>query len=244
MQPLAAPILAAALALAAPAAALADERQPAGWKALLIAGDDAEAAFDNAVETMAAKLESFGVPRDHIIALKAQGDEEVSSRENIQAGFESLAAEPDEGCFFYATSHGLRGQGLVMRRAQAVLSPRALGHLLDRFCGGRPTVVIASGCFSGIFAEGPLVPAANRAILTAARGDRPSFGCNAHLEYTVFDHCVLDSLERGIAWKTVMDRTRACVSGNEWDMRVNDPSEPQLFIGEDVAGLRVFAPNP
>ena len=58
----------------------------------------------------------------------------------------------------------------------------------------------------------------------------------------MFDHCVLDSLERGVVWKTVMDRTRACVSGNEWDLRVRDPSEPQLSIGADVVGLRVFAP--
>jgi len=243
MKFLTALMLVAALAPVVPPAALADDSQPAGWRALLIAGDDAEAAFDNAVAAMADKLASFGVPRDNMVVLRADApDGEASSRANIEAGFASLAAKPNEGCFFYATSHGLRGQGLVMKRAQAVLSPRALGHLLDRFCGARPTVVIASGCFSGIFAEGPLVPAANRTILTAARDDRPSFGCNANLQYTVFDHCVLDSLERGIAWKTVMDRTRTCVSGNEWDMRVNDPSEPQLFVGADVATLRVFPP--
>jgi hypothetical protein len=242
MKLLAAVMLAAALALAAPVAAQTDDTQPQGWKALLIAGDDEEFAFDNAVSAMADKLASFGVPRENIVVLRAIApDEEASNRENIEAGFASLAADSDEGCFFFATSHGMRGQGLLMRRAQAVLSPRALGHLLDRFCGARPTVVIASGCYSGIFAEGS-VPAANRTILTAARDDRSSFGCNARLQYTVFDHCVLDSLERGVVWKTVMDRTRACVSGNEWDLRVRDPSEPQLSIGADVVGLRVFAP--
>jgi hypothetical protein len=231
-----------AIGLAAPRAAGADPAQPAGWKALLIAGDYQEPAFDNAVDAMARKLASFGVPLANMTVLKSAADADVANRENIQAGFESLAAEPDEGCFLYFTSHGMRGKGLVMRRAQSVLSPRALGVLLDRFCGDRPTVVIASGCFSGIFAEGPLVPAVNRTILTAARDDRPSFGCNAHLEYTVFDHCILDSLERGIAWSVVMDRTRACVSGNEFDLRVAEPSEPQISVGSAVTDLRVFAP--
>lgn len=236
-------VLAIAMLLAVPCAAIAADTQPAGWKALLIAGDFQELAFDNAVDAMAQKLESFGVPADNVTVLKSHGDiEDVANRENIQAGFAALAANPDEGCFVYATSHGVHGKGLVMRRAQSVLSPRALGVLLDRFCGSRPTVVIASGCFSGIFAEGPVLPAANRTILTAARDDRPSFGCNAHLEYTVFDHCILDSLERGILWSVVMDRTRTCVSGSEFDMRVHEPSEPQLFVGADVADLKVFAP--
>ena len=31
-------------------------QQPTGWKAVLIAGDDAEPAFDNAVDAMARKI--------------------------------------------------------------------------------------------------------------------------------------------------------------------------------------------
>ncbi|HZT50846.1 MAG TPA: hypothetical protein VFA22_02880, partial [Stellaceae bacterium] len=77
---------------------------------------------------------------------------------------------------------------------------------------------------------------------TAARDDRPSFGCNASLEYTVFDHCILDSIVRGIAWTAVMDHTRVCVSGNEFDMHVRETSDPQISVGEAVAGLRVFPP--
>lgn len=236
-------ILAIAVAFAAPGAVWADPAQPAGWKALLIAGDNQEAAFDNAVDAMARKLSDFGVPPGNITILKASGvDEDAATPENIRTGFASLAADPGEGCFVYVTSHGVRGRGLIMRRARMFLSPRALGVLLNQSCGDRPTVVIASGCFSGIFAEEAPLLAANRAILTAARDDRPSFGCNANLEYTVFDHCVLDSLERGIAWSLVMDRTRVCVSGNEWDLRVREPSEPQISVGDAVSSLRVFSP--
>lgn len=235
--------LAFALTLAVPhAARAAGPPQPAGWKALLIAGDDRELAFDNAVDAMARKLEDFGVPSGNIAVLEASGDaEEATTQANIEAAFRDLHPGPADGCFVYITSHGGEGQGLFIRRANAFLSPRALDVLLGRGCGGQPSVVIASGCFSGIFADGPPLVAANRVILTAARDDRSSFGCNANLEYTVFDRCILDSLVQGEVWQKVMDQTRACVSGNEWDMRVKYPSEPQLSVGTDVAGLRVFA---
>jgi hypothetical protein len=216
--------------------------QPKGWKAVLIAGDDRERAFDDAVDAMARKLASFGVPNANITILKSSGDDEdAATVENIKAAFADLDPGRDDGCFVFATSHGAPGRGLFVRRAQAYLSPGALDGLLGRSCGGRPTVVVASGCYSGIFADGPPLVAPNRTILTAARDDRPSFGCNASLEYTVFDRCILESLKRGLAWRVVMDNTRACVSGSEWDMRVQDPSEPQLSIGAAVANLKVFA---
>jgi len=216
--------------------------QPAGWKAVLIAGDDEESAFDNAVDAMADKLSDFGVARSDITVLKASGDDAAAAtKPNIEAAFADLDPGPGEGCFVYITSHGMPRRGLVMRRARAILEPAALARMLDNSCGVRPTVVIASGCYSGIYATEPPLPAANRTILTAAREDRPSFGCNAHLQYTFFDKCVLDNLQRDMSWRTVMDKTRACVSGTEFDMRVNAPSEPQLSIGDAESDLRAFS---
>ncbi|HUZ74881.1 MAG TPA: C13 family peptidase [Stellaceae bacterium] len=235
--------LALALALIVPLAArAAGTPQPAGWKALLIAGDDRELAFDDAVDAMARKLEDFGVPSGDITVLKSSGDAgDAATRANVEAAFADLHPGPADGCFVFVTSHGAEGRGLFIRRANAFLSPHTLNVLLGRGCGRQPSVVIASGCYSGIFAEGPPLAAANRVILTAARDDRPSFGCNANLKYTVFDHCILDNLRRGEMWRMVMAKTRACVSGNEWDMRVRYPSEPQLAVGAGVATLRAFA---
>jgi hypothetical protein len=216
--------------------------QPAGWKAVLIAGDDQEPAFDNAVEAMARKLGEFGVARDDITMLRAEGAEyQVSNVNNIRNAFASLDPAPGEGCFVFITSHGAPSRGLVMKRARAFLTPGGLSELLDQSCARHPTVVIASGCYSGIFAEEAPLVAPNRTILTAARRDRPSFGCNANLTYTVFDQCVLDNLERGVSWRAVMDRTRACVTGREAAMHVGAPSEPQLSVGTDETALRVFS---
>lgn len=226
------------LAVAKPATA----PQPMGWKAVLIAGDNQEPAFDNAVDAMAGKLESFGVPRSDISILKATAAEgHAATRVNIRRAFAELHPAPAEGCFVFITSHGGEGHGLVLARDRAFLSPSELGGLLTGACGNRPTVVIASGCYSGSFAEGSAMPAPNRAILTAARHDRPSFGCNAGLRYTVFDQCVLDSMRRGIRWLELMGWTRQCVSVRERAMGAT-ASDPQLFMGTAAGDLKVFTP--
>jgi hypothetical protein len=239
--------LVAALSACAPTltppspSAPATSPQPAGWKAILIAGDDAEPAFDNAVDAMADKLAGFGVARGNITKVKADGrGAEAGTRENIEAAFARLAPGAADGCFVFLTSHGLPNRGLLMKRARSHLNPNVLATLIDISCRDKPTVVIASGCFSGAFAEGRAMPTANRVILTAARKDRPSFGCNANLRYTFFDRCILDNLERGLAWDEVMDRARDCVAVEEGRLRVR-PSEPQLHVGAAARELKVFS---
>jgi peptidase C13-like protein len=215
--------------------------QPAGWKAVLIAGDDHEPAFDNAVDAMAEKLTRFGVPRSNISVLKASAyDSHSATQSNIQRAFAELHPAPTDGCFVFITSHGGEGRGLVLVRDGLFITPAELAGLLNGACGVRPTVVVASGCFAGIFGQGRTVPAANRVILMAARADRPSFGCDAGLRYTIFDQCVLDNMERGIIWSEVMNRARACVSARE-RAAGDRPSYPQLSVGASAAGLRVFS---
>jgi hypothetical protein len=219
-----------------------DVPQPAGWKAVLVAGDDHEPAFDNAVDAMAEKLERFGVGRSDISILKASAyDGHGATQSNIRRAFAELRPGPADGCFVFITSHGGEGRGLFLVRDGGFIAPTELAGLLNGACGNRPAVVVASGCYSGIFAAGREMPAANRAILTAARADRPSFGCNAGLHYTVFDQCVLDNMERGITWSDVMGRTRQCVSAREKSMG-DRPSYPQLSVGSSAAGLKVFTP--
>ena len=214
-------------------------QQPTGWKAVLIAGDDAEPAFDNAVDAMARKLARDGVAVPNVTVLKATGQgQQAASKRNVVNAFANLDPAAGDGCFVFVTSHGAKDRGLIVKSANAMLTPADLDGFLGRPCEGKPTVVIASGCFSGSFAEGPM-PAANRVILTAARDDRTSFGCDAKRKYTVFDECILGSIERGLDWQAVMSKARACVSSNEQMLGVV-PSTPQISVGADVANLLVF----
>jgi len=218
-----------------------DYVQPAGWKAVLIAGDDAEPAFDNAVDAMADKLVSFGVARANVTVLKADGaGAQAATRESIENAFERLQPRPRDGCFVFVTSHGVPERGLLLKRSRTYMSPAMLGGLIELGCDDRPTVAIVSGCFSGGFAESPAMRTERHVILTAARRDRPSFGCNAGLQYTFFDRCVLDNLIKGVAWPVAMNKARECVADEE--RRVGAArSEPQMFVGAMTEDLRVFS---
>jgi hypothetical protein len=213
--------------------------QPNGWRAVLIAGDDSEPAFGNAVDAMAGRLTELGVQRGAITVLKAGGrGDGAATAANIVDAFRHLSPGPGGGCFVFITSHGSAGRGLVIRSEHAYLSPANLDRLLSQPCRALPTVVIASGCFSGSFAEGAM-PEPNRLVLTAARDDRPSFGCRAGRDLTVFDQCILENLRAGAAWRQVMDGTRACVAATEQTLGSELPSEPQMWVGAEVAALHV-----
>ena len=215
--------------------------QPAAWKAVLIAGDDAEPAFDNAVDAMAAKLQGYGVRPQDIVTLKASASGALkATRANMEEAFSKLDLGPSDGCFVFITSHGFPRRGLFLKAVDGALSPRQLDGLLDRGCAENPTVVIASGCFSGIFASGWSMPAANRTILTAAQSDRASFGCNVGRQFTVFDECVLDNLDAGQPWVSVMERVRGCVVRSEEATDYEPPSNPQVSVGRAVEGLTAF----
>jgi len=212
----------------------------ARWKAVLAAGDRAEPVFDNAVAAFDNWLVGRGVLASDIRRLSANPQRaelpaEPASAQQLLRRVASLAVRSGDRCLVFVTSHGERGQGLVLAYAEEFLTPAALANALSGNCASVPTVVIASGCFSGSFAAGPML-APNRIILTAARADRPSFGCQADRTYTVFDECLLAVLPRGRLWRSAFDVTAACVRRREAQMRVL-PSEPQHFYGERVRDL-------
>jgi hypothetical protein len=215
--------------------------QPVSWKAALIAGDDVQDVFSNAVETLRQRLAGYGVAPADIALLRtdAGAGEEAATRRNVQALPARLAGPPSSGCFVFMTSHGVQRGGLILRGARAVFTPDALARLLEAGCGERPTVVVMSGCFSGIYADNPAVRRPNRIILTASRPDRTSFGCSASEQYTYYDRCLIDSLARGTPWTAIARSVSACVANRERSIGAL-ASQPQAFVGSRVAGLRAF----
>ena len=207
------------------------------FKAVLVAGDDAQAVFDNGVARMAERLAVAGVQArrlaasDRAIAAGAA----PATLSNVLAEIGAMDARRGEGCFVFITSHGLQRRGLVLARAKEVLSPAALDRALEQGCGPAPTVVVASGCYSGAFAAAPMARP-NRIVLTAARPDRPSFGCGADFTYTYFDECFFDSLEISPNWQAAYFQTRDCVGRREATLKER-PSDPQGYFGTAVASL-------
>jgi len=214
---------------------------PPHWQAVLVAGDNAEPVFDNAVDMMAGWLVHWGVPAAEIHRLSAsqtpqEGAEPASSTRILQR-IAALRPQPGQGCFVFVTSHGKHDQGVWLAASSDFLTPPALAQALATGCGSAPTVVIISACYSGVFVGGPM-RAPNRVILTAARADRPSFGCQADRTYTVFDECLLATLPHATTWKALYKTSVGCVRQREQSLNVY-PSEPRKFFGSAVATLAI-----
>ena len=215
--------------------------QPTTWKALLVAGDDAQHVFTNAVDTLHRGLTGFGISPGDIGVLKADARtrDTVATMENLAAQTRTLSGPANTGCFIFMTSHGQRDAGLYFKRSNAMLPPGYLDQILDRGCADRPTVVVTSGCYSGLYVDTPAMRRANRIVLTAARSDRTSFGCSNDYQYTFYDHCFLDALRQGAPWVAISHRIRACVERREEQVGAI-ASFPQTFFGGKVAALTAF----
>jgi Peptidase C13 family len=230
------------LALAAGAWA-ADTPTALHYKAVLIAGDWSAAAFDHATEAVQERLLAGAVaPADlqRLSAARAQigrNGVQSSTVNHVLAAIEHMHPAAGQGCFVFATSHGAFEEGLVLVPSQDFLTPEALDHALDVGCGNAPTVAIISGCFSGSFAKPPMARD-NRIILTAARPDRTSFGCGAGFQYTVYDKCLLQALDRSAEWPAAYAMIKTCVAKREKEFQIK-ASEPQAWFGDGVGGLPV-----
>jgi hypothetical protein len=212
------------------------------WEVVLAAGDDAEPVFDNATRTFNQRLVAAGVPAGDIHRLSASSAElsssvEPASAKTLLQRIAELPARPGDRCLVFLTSHGERGAGVWLARSNTALSPDELADALSRGCGPAPTVVIVSACYSGGFAAGRMVKP-NRIILTAARSDRPSFGCQAHRRYNFFDECLLGALPKSATWRMAFDKSTQCVRQMERALGER-PSEPQAYFGTAVADLEV-----
>ncbi len=210
----------------------------ADWAAVVVAGDwhahsgGPSEAFDNARHDVSLALERAGFapanlrqfsvrPERYKDAALAKSDPNV-----IFNAMVDLTGKATGGCLIYFSSHGAPN-GVVVD--QQILPPGVLGAMLDHTCGQRPTVVVISACFSGVFV--PALASANRMVLTAARPDRSSFGCGEANRYPFFDECFLSSMPTARTWPALAGAVQACVASREIKEGMKPPSEPQLFIG-------------
>ena len=208
-----------------------------GWASAVIAADwrDSDgrpiAAFDNARRDLTAAFQRAGFDPDAMVSVSLRPDvpNPVEAEDSLRL-FAEAAERAPRGCLFYVTSHG-SPEGLAFG-PEATLAPERLIPILRKICGDRPTVVVLSACFSGVFVDGLKGP--NRMVMTAARRDRSSFGCAADATYPYFDECVLDGLTTAPDFIALSRTTTACVAAREQAESLTPASEPQTAIGANM----------
>jgi hypothetical protein len=237
---------------ALPLAAGAATSPFAGWAAVVVAGDfhahsgAPSEAFDNARHDVTQALVKAGFDPRHIQGFSVRPQNYPAEKllpsdpALIDNALIALAQQAKDGCLLYFSSHGAPTGIVVGQTAdgQAVLmSPDALSKMVDEACGQRPTVVILSACFSGVFV--PTLADPNRAVFTAARKDRTSFGCGESDRYPYYDDCILSSFAKAGDFQALAAAAKDCVAQKEAATGMKPPSEPQIAIGP---GLRPMLP--
>ena len=238
--------ISALVAATLPLQAAAATSQFADWAAVVVAGDfhahsgAPTEAFDNARHDVTQALVKAGFDPRHIQQFSVRPQNYPA--ENllpsdpilIDNTLISLAEQAKDGCLVYFSSHG-NTQGILV--GDRLFSPDGLSKMVDEACGRRPTVVILSACYSGVFI--PAVSDSNRAVFTAARPDRSSFGCSENDRYPYYDDCILSSFPKAGDFATLATTAKACVAAKEIATGAQPPSEPQIAVG---AGLRPMLP--
>lgn len=211
------------------------------WAAIVVAGDwhahsgAPSEVFDNARRDISADLARVGFDPANIEQFSVNPDRypdahaQHSDSQTIANALWDLSNRTSGGCLAYFTSHG-SPNGVVMD--DKIFSPDAMQQIISNACGDRPTVVIVSACFSGVFV--PVLSGPDRFVFTAARPDRTSFGCGESDKYTFFDTCFLQDLPANADFPDLATAVRSCVAQREQKEKVDYPSEPQLSIGADM----------
>ncbi len=211
-----------------------------GWASAIVAADWRTSrgtpiqAFDNARRDLVAGFTAVGFDRADMVDFTLRPDvPNPTGGDEALAAITEATARATKGCFLYFTSHG-SPRGIVFG-PDRMISPMLMDRLVDGWCGERPTVVVVSACFSGVFADQLAAP--NRMIMTAARRDRSSFGCSEDATYPYFDGCVLDSLPTAPDFLALADQAALCVERREQEEGLSPASGPQTVVGVELAPL-------
>ena len=214
------------------------------WTAVVIAGDfhahsgGPTEAFDNARRDVTKTLAGMGFQSASIQQFSVRPERypaEAPARAKAQTIYEALRTRAEtakSGCLFYISTHG-SPEGVIL--GKELLRPHLLAAMLNEACPARPSIVVISACFSGVFI--PPLQKPDRLILTAARPDRASFGCGESDKYPFFDECFLSAAPGARDFAALGAGVQACVSRKEKETGAEPASEPQIWVGPALRPL-------
>jgi hypothetical protein len=158
----------------------------------------------------------------------------LATRENLEqvlAGVGRMMDAERDTLFLFITSHGDRGVLAVEMPFMRLdhLTPGALKAMLAR-SGIKNRAIVVSACHSGSFI--PALADARTLVITAARADRSSFGCNDKREWTYFGEAYFNqALRRETSFKKAFKQASELIK--TWEAKEKLlPSLPQMKGGE------------
>ncbi|MBB4128950.1 hypothetical protein GGR77_004282 [Xanthomonas translucens] len=214
------------------------------------AGDASEDVFRN--ETLYLRqlfAQRFGAA-GRIVTLINHADNLGAHAYAPQASYDNLADtlqrigklmdKREDALLLFLTSHGTEQHELYVQFGPGedadydTITPTELRGLLDD-AGIRNRVIVLSACYSGGFV--PALKSPDTLIITAARRDRPSFGCGNTASATYFGRAwLINALARTTDFVESYRLAAAEITARE-RAEGEAPSYPQLYVGARIAPL-------
>src|SRR6266550_1357078 len=158
---------------------------------------------------------------------------------NLRATLKEIGAtidRDDDVVMVYLESHGGRDHRLAAEFPPLELeqlTPETLRALLDE-AAIKWRIIVVSACYSGGYIE-PLKDEFTL-ILTASATDRTSFGCGTESNATYFaDALFQHALRFEDSFVKAFAQARERIAEHEREQKVSPPSDPQIYIGDEMA---------
>ena len=207
------------------------------------AGDSTEDVFRNEVAYLDTLMSRRFGAQGHVVTLVNHIDSlttvprPLATLANLRialAGVGKAMDRDEDVLLLYLTMHGTEEHELAVQLPPVLeewITPEDLRTALDD-AGIRNRVVVISACYSGGFV--PALRGRDTMVVTAARGDRASFGCGSESDATWFGRAwLVDGLNDGTSFIAAYDIATDEIS--RWEQEDDEtPSLPQFDAGTGI----------
>jgi hypothetical protein len=157
----------------------------------------------------------------------------ITNLERVLQSVGGLMDPQRDTLFLFLTSHGDEGRVAVQMPGISTrqLTPERLKDMLDR-AGIARRVIVVSACHAGSFL--PALAGPTSLVITAARADRSSFGCEDRRRWTYFGDAYFNrALRTETSFRKAFERAKRLIA--LWEVRDGlGRSLPQLAGGEEL----------
>ncbi|PPT53514.1 C13 family peptidase [Xanthomonas arboricola] len=209
------------------------------------AGDASDDVFRNETLYLRQLFEQRFAARGRVVTLVNNpdnlGEQPYAPLATYDNLYDTLAAigkrmdRKEDALLLFVTTHGTEDHTLyvqVDQNEEDFISPQDLRQALDD-AGIGNRIIVLSACYSGGFI--PALRSPDTLILTAARADRPSFGCGNTSNATYFGQAwLIDAMNRSDDPLAAFDMARTAITARE-KQEGELPSLPQQSLGKRIA---------
>ena len=212
---------------------------------LAIGGDGSQEVFRREVEFVRAQFDRDFATRGRSMILvnsrATAGTAPMATVTSIRESIKAIATRMNRDndiLFLFLTSHGAKDHEFRLNQNAMTLRglrPRELAAILEE-SRIRWKVVLVSACYSGGFVE-PL-KSDTTMVITAARADRASFGCEDENDFTYFGRAFFkEALPASASFQDAFGRAQVLVG--EWEKKDKtseaERSLPQMHSARPIA---------